>query len=193
MSIFRAHTPKRRNITRIVHSHGEHRDDLKLDYIDRCGYCNDIDILRFIWFEIDHFVPRKHLNNISETDYSNLVYSCRSCNNAKRAKWPTRDENIHNHNNIGFIDPCEDDYKNQFERLNTGRIKPKTDLGEYMYNEMKLYKPQHEIIWNLEQLDALILEVRELVTQLPDDFDLSKRLNNLYNTYYDYIQKLFKH
>jgi hypothetical protein len=60
MSIFRAHTPKRRNIIRVVNSHGEHRVDLKLDYINRCGYCNDLDNLRFIWFEIDHFVPRKH-------------------------------------------------------------------------------------------------------------------------------------
>ena len=42
--------------------------------------------------------------NISPTEYSNLVYSCRSCNNSKRAKWPTGDENVHNDGEQGFID-----------------------------------------------------------------------------------------
>ena len=85
MSVLREHTPKRRNISSNVSAYGKHRDDLKLDYIDRCGYCNDVNTWRFIWFEIDHFVPKQHLETISEKDYSNLVYSCRSCNNAKRA------------------------------------------------------------------------------------------------------------
>lgn len=193
MSVFREHTPKRRNITNTVSSHGDHRNDLKLDFKDRCGYCNDIDNWRFIWFEIDHFVPRKQLVNIIDTDYSNLVYSCRSCNNSKRAKWPSGDETIHNHDNKGFIDPCDDEYENQFERLNSGRIKPTTELGDWMYNAMKLYKPQHEIIWNIEQLHELIKELRKLVAKMPNDNDLKDRLILLYNTYDDYIQKLFKH
>ena len=193
MSNFRKQTPKRRNITKIVSKHGEHREDLREDFQHRCGYCNDIDNWRFIWFEIDHFAPQKHLNTISSTDYSNLVYSCRSCNNAKRAKWPSEDENIHNDGNVGFIDPCDDDYNKQFDRLDTGRIIYKTDLGEWMYNAMKLYKPQHEIIWNIEQLHNLITEIRVLVNDYPQENGLKDMLITLYNTYDDYIQKLFKH
>ena len=198
MSVFRDHTPKRRNITREVSSYGDHRDDLKKDFKDRCGYCNDIDNWRFIWFEIDHFIPKTRnkkpfLTIKTETDFSNLVYSCRSCNNAKRNKWPSNDENIPYINDEGFIDPCENEYNNQFNRDKSGRINPKTDLGNWMYKAMKLYKPQHEILWNIEQLHLLIKEIRVLVKENPNDLDLMNRLIDLYNTYDDYIQKLFQH
>jgi len=198
MSVFRKHTPKRRNITKSVSKHGAHRADLKLDFQNRCGYCDDIDIWRFIWFEIDHFIPQKRnkkqfLTIKSPTDYSNLVYACRSCNNAKSNKWPSNDQNIPNINNQGFIDPCDDDYNKQFDRLNNGRIIPIKPLGKWMYNALKLYKPQHEIIWNLEQLYILITELRELVKKMPDDVHLKNRLIDLYNAYDDYIQDLFRH
>src|SRR5690606_31407481 len=116
MILFRKYTPKRRYIKTVVNSYREYRDELKKDYKYRCGYCDDSDIWRTVWFEIDHFVPQKYLKTIKETDYSNLVYACRSCNNSKRAHWPTGDELIHNQNDEGFIDPCEDDYGKQFGR-----------------------------------------------------------------------------
>jgi len=164
---FRNHTPKRRNITTAVTSHGEHRGDLKVDYKDRCGYCDDSDTWRIAWFEIDHFVPQKYLTTISNTDYSNLVYACRSCNNAKRAKWPSRDEKVHHRNNEGFIDPCDDTYNDQFIRHAGGRILPQTSLGQWMYNALQLYKPQHEVIWNIEQLDMMISEIEEILDHTP--------------------------
>lgn len=192
MSKFREHTPKRRNITKLVSRHGDHREDLRMDFQNRCGYCNDIDTWRFNWFEIDHFVPHKHLKMINDTDYSNLVYSCRSCNNAKRAKWPSKDETVHNDGKEGFVDPCNDDYDKQFDRLDSGRIVYKTDIGKWMYNEMKLYKPQHEIIWNIEQLHMLIKEIRVIVADFPNENKYRDLLLSLYNSYDDYIQKLFK-
>lgn len=174
MSVFREHTPKRRNIVRKVSKHGEHRKDLRLDFKNRCGYCNDIDNWRFNSFEIDHFIPKrrnkKQFLTIKEsTDYSNLVYSCKSCNNAKSNKWPSNDQNVPNINDKGFIDPCDDEYGQHFDRQATGRIIAKTKLGIWMYNEIKLHKPQHEIIWNIEQLYILITELREVVEKLPDD------------------------
>ena len=113
--MFRDFTPKRQNITRKVSDYKNHRSDLKNDFKERCGYCNDIYVWRFASFEIDHFIPRKKdkktfLTIKSETDYSNLVYACKSCNNSKSNKWPTNDENLHNENDIGFIDPCDDNY-----------------------------------------------------------------------------------
>lgn len=189
MSLFRAETPKRRNITIEVSSYGKHRNDLKKDYLDRCGYCNSVDTWRFVWFEIDHFVPQKYLRTIKGTDYYNLVYACRSCNNAKRAKWPSMDEKVHNKNNKGFIDPCDDEYGNQFERTDSGRILPTTKLGQWIYDELNLYKPQHEIIWSMAELDELIQEIEEVLKHSPNE-DLKDRLLECYRGFIDYAKKL---
>ena len=175
MSVFRSHTPKRRLISTKVKKYSAHKEDLRLDYRNRCGYCNDIESYRISWFEIDHFVPKEYLKTITEEDYSNLVYACRSCNNAKRAKWPTKDEKVHNQNYEGFIDPCNDDYNSQFNRLPNGRIVPNSNLGEWIYNALKLYKPQHEFIWNIEVLDDLIDEINGIL-EISQNDNLSKRL-----------------
>lgn len=189
MSTFRNHTPERRKITVQVKSYTDHRSDLKLDYKDRCGYCNDIDTWRFVWFEIDHFVPKKHLTSITDSEYSNLVYACRSCNNAKRAQWPTKDEKVHNKDDKGFIDPCDTKYNLQFSRLTNGRIKSQTNLGEWMYNALKFYKPQHEIIWNIEQLVLMIDEIEDLLKTHPNE-NLSLKLLNSYRGFKQYIEEL---
>lgn len=112
---FRETTPKRQNITKEVSDYHEHKINLQKDFRGHCGYCNDRDWPRREFFEIDHFVPKVMLTTIKDTDYSNLVYSCRSCNNAKRKKWPTGKEHIHNDGNQGWIDPCCDEYDKQFE------------------------------------------------------------------------------
>lgn len=169
MGVFRNRTPQRRIITTKVNHYREHRDNLKIDFQNRCGYCGSIYTWRVIWFEIDHFVPQKYLVNISDTEYSNLVYACRSCNNAKRAHWPTKDETIHNINDEGFIDPCDNKYDQQLSRLSNGKIKHETKLGEWMYYKLKLYKPQHEIIWNIELLDELIDECESMLASISDE------------------------
>jgi hypothetical protein len=189
MPVFREHTPKRRNIIKDVSHYSDHRNDIKIDFMCRCGYCNDIDSWRNIWFEIDHFVPKEVLQTISEKNYSNLVYSCRSCNNAKRAKWPTNDEKIHNQNNVGFIDPCDDTYNNQFERNELGRINFKTPLGEWMYKALKLYKPQHEIIWNIEVADKLIDEIESLFQKFPNS-EFEEKLLPIYREFRKYVKQL---
>jgi hypothetical protein len=191
MSVFRGHTPKRRSITTVVNKYGDHRSDLRIDFKNRCGYCNDIESYRITWFEIDHFVPKEYLKTITETDYSNLVYACRSCNNAKRAKWPTKEEKVHHQNDIGFIDPCNDTYNNQFDRLNNGRIVPKTKLGEWIYNSLKFYKPQHEVIWNIELLDTLIDEIN-LVLEHSQNDNMKERLTLCLLEYRKYVKELGK-
>ncbi len=198
MSVFREHTPKRRPITTIVNKYGDHRDDLRIDYKKRCGYCNDFDSFRFTYFEIDHFIPQKKekkpfLSVKTNTDYSNLVYSCKACNNAKSNKWPTNDENVPNRNDEGFIDPCDDDYNNHFGRTITGRISYKTKLGEWKYYNLKFYKPQHEIIWNIEELEKLITEIKVLKVIAPNDIRLKDLLISVYDEFYDYLNKLFNH
>ena len=191
---FREFTPVRRNITTPVSHYSEHRNHLIIDFKKRCGYCNGINLYRIAPFEIDHFIPRKRNKTIfltikSETDYSNLIYSCRSCNNAKRNKWPTEDQNIPNKDDKGFIDPCQEEYGRQFNRLPNGRIVPTTKLGNWMLKELKLDKPQHEIIYNLEQLDEIIDELHGLILDL-EDLDLYRRITSLLLKYRAYIRQL---
>ncbi len=186
---FRKETPKRRNIKTVVSNYSNYKDELKKDYKFRCGYCNDIDIWRNVWFEIDHFVPQKYLKTIKDTDYSNLVYACRSCNNSKRAHWPTGDELIHNLNNEGFIDPCNEEYNIQFARYQDGRIIHQTELGKWMYYKLKLHKPQHEIIWRIEELDNLIEECEALIESMGNGI-LKDKVLVLYREYRKYTKQL---
>lgn len=186
---FRKETPKRRDIKTAVTKYSEHREELKKDYKSRCGYCDDIDVWRTVWFEVDHFVPQKYLKAIKDTDYSNLVYACRSCNNSKRAHWPTGDELVHHKNNEGFIDPCDDEYDKQFVRSVNGRILHQTQLGKWMYYRLKLYKPQHEIIWQIEELNTLIEECEKTLTTIDNDV-LKDRVLGLYREYRQYTMQL---
>jgi hypothetical protein len=186
--------PLRRNITTAVSHYSAHRADLTVDFKQRCGYCNDVHFYRIASFEIDHFIPKirnkkQFLTIKSETDYSNLIYACKSCNNAKRNKWPTNDENICNQNDEGFIDPCEADYDNQFVRIPNGQIRAITNLGNWMLKELKLDKPQHEIIYNLEQLDITINQLESNLKDL-EDINLYKRITTLLLRYRTYVKQL---
>lgn len=198
MSVFRNHTPIRRPITTQVNHYSEHRKDLKLDFKDRCGYCNGIDTWRLMSFEIDHFIPQNKnkkpfLTIKTNTDYSNLIYACKSCNNSKSNKWATNDENISHQNDEGFIDPCDKEYNKQFDRLAKGGIVPITKLGTWIFNELKLYKPQHEIIWNIEQLDILIDEINALLPTIINEkitANLKDRLLKVHEEYRSYTKQL---
>lgn len=152
MSDFRKITPARRESVPVYKTHNEYKPLLREDFHQRCGYCGDHEFFRDTYYEVDHFVPKKSLVNISPTEYSNLVYSCRSCNNSKRAKWPTGDENIHNDGKQGFIDPCDDAYAAQFERLADGSIHSITDLGDWMWSALNFGNPAHRVRWKLEEI-----------------------------------------
>ncbi|TAH21399.1 MAG: HNH endonuclease [Cytophagales bacterium] len=165
MAIFRNQTPQRRTTVKIKAKYGYYKDDLQRDFNFRCGYCDDLDSYRKADYQIDHFVPHEYCKTIQKNTYSNLVYSCRNCNRAKWHKFPTQDENIHHDGKVGFIDPCHNDYANQFER-ERGKIIPITPLGEYMWREIHLYLLRHELIHTLERLDDNIRELRNL--NLPD-------------------------
>ena len=123
---FRSHTPKRRlNPTNSPKGDNwsEHKSDLKVDFRHRCGYCNSYDGFRHTYFEVDHFIPKNFLKTyryFSLTDYRNLVYSCKFCNNAKRAKWPSKNRKTHNNGTIGFVDPCDRTYNSHFYRTADG-------------------------------------------------------------------------
>jgi len=174
MPALRKKTPKRRIITKIVGCYREHRENLREDFDKRCGYCNAPDFFRSTHYEIDHFIPKKTLkeifplvNNykIKEQEYSNLVYACKLCNNAKGDKWPTNNIKIHHKNNVGFIDPCNPKYDKQFVRNQYGEIISKTKLGKWMYSTLRFWRPEHSIIWHLDKLKQSISEIEKIMAE----------------------------
>lgn len=188
MPEFRNYTPKRRDIKTKVTSYGDHKANLRIDFIKRCGYCGCTDSWKVTYYEVDHFIPKDILTIKEKTDYSNLVYSCRSCNNSKRKKWPTNDEIIPNANNEGWVDPCEDSYNLHFSRGTDGTVKYESDLGKWMFHSLKLYKPQHKVIFNIEQLEKLIYEMRELNERTKNPL-IEKFLLTTYMKFHDYINQ----
>ena len=136
----RAKTPERSSGVVKQNDYDKYRNQLATDFNHRCGYCDDKDSPRMASFEIDHFVPQKVDQN-RVLDYTNLVYACKSCNNAKSNKWPTGDKNISNDGCVGWIDPCDKDYDALFGRDENGKIYPvTTKLGNWMYENLKLWK-----------------------------------------------------
>lgn len=188
MPLFRDFTPKRRDIKTVVTSYRDYKSDLRIDFKERCGYCNSLDTWKLTYYEVDHFIPEAILTIKSNTDYSNLIYSCRSCNNAKRKKWPSGDENVPNINDEGWIEPCDDSYKEQFSRTINGEIKYETALGKWMYYALKLNKPQHQIIYNLEVLRSLIMELEKLNEKINNPI-IEKLLLNTYRGFVNYIDQ----
>ncbi len=191
MTDFRIVTPKRREDPRIVSHYRSYKRDLKEDFKNCCGYCGDEDSraggIRV--FQIDHFVPKKVMVNLSETEYSNLVYSCFYCNNKKRADWPTGDEDIHYNGNKGYIDPCHDDFPLQFKRNSLGEIVPLTQIGSYMHSKLNFRLRRHALIWHLSRLSSKISELIKLkdLGYLDDELD---EFTTILIQYFQYNEQL---
>lgn len=179
MGDFRKKTPQRRTSVPVESNYRNYKPLLREDFNERCGYCGDHEFFRDTYYEIDHFVPVK-LDSTREKDYSNLVYSCRICNNTKRKKWPTNDKTKPNDGKVGFVDPCDPSYSQHFERLVDGSIRAMTPLGKWMWTNLALSNPTHRIKWMLEEL---CIELRRLDNMDIDDKDELKEINKLNYSY----------
>lgn len=187
---FRKKTPKRRINSPEVADYHKYKDNLRDDFNRRCGYCDDHDYFRLTDYQIDHFVPKVQLKTIKPTDYSNLVYSCRSCNRAKWDKWPTRNEKIANDGKKGFVDPCDEEYNKHFSRNGRGEIVAETPLGEWMWKALNFGNPAHSVIWKLEQILTIITELQTIADAYPANSSVSTILNSLNKGYRDYLDQL---
>lgn len=186
MGDFRKITPARRDNTPKGKKYNAYKPLLRKDFHQRCGYCGDHDFFSDTFYEIDHFVPKK-LDDKRKNDYTNLVYSCRSCNNSKRAKWPTGDVQKPNNGKEGWIDPCDTSYSDQFERIADGSVKSKTVLGQWMWTALTLGNPIHRLKWILEQIRFELKETDSLVIE---DVDQLKKLKELNARYREYEEQL---
>ena len=190
MGDFRQITPTRRDNAPAGKKYQEYKPLLREDFHQRCGYCGDHDFFRETFYEIDHFVP-KTLASERENDYSNLVYSCRTCNNSKRAKWPTDDVTKPNDGKNGWIDPCETDYAVQFDRLSDGSIKSKTELGAWMWNALTLGNPIHRLKWSLEMLRKELDRIDRITESLDiSDVEELKKIVALNASYRRFEERL---
>ena len=187
MADFRKITPVRRCDAPEGMKYHKYKPLLREDFHERCGYCGDHDFFSDTFYEIDHFVPKK-ISVERENDYSNLVYSCRSCNNSKRAKWPTGNSQKPNDGMEGWIDPCDPDYANQFERLSDGSVKSKTELGHWMWKALTLGNPIHRLKWTLEQLRIELMKTDVLEIEDPIELKQIKELNACYRKFEEQLK-----
>ncbi len=147
---------------------------LRTDFSKKCGYCDASDT-HFIGprgYQIDHFAPHSIFPDL-KVSYDNLVYSCAICNRAKSDTWIGEDSNIPNNGTEGFIDPCNSNYDDQFERRQDGSISARTPLGKYMIDNLKLFLLRHQIIWRMQELSELEKRVDALLDN--DDLDFGSR------------------
>ena len=187
---FRNKTPIRRTDPKKISNYQGYKNDLRVDFNYRCGYCDDHDYFALADYQIDHFVPKAQLKSISPASYSNLVYSCRSCNRAKWDQWHTGDEIIPNDGSVGFIDPCDKEYEMQFSRNSRGEIVAQTTLGIWMWKALNLGNPAHSLIWKLEQIRKRIDELQVIADKYPVDSTVSIVLRDLYKRFIDYLDQL---
>ncbi len=116
--------------------------------------------------EPDHFIPER-IDPSRKCDYSNLVYSCFTCNRKKLGKWPTEDKNLFNDGNVGFADPATDEYDKHLGRTETGKFEFYTSVGKYMYEKVfKFDIRPTEIIWKASALYRLHSRLNESIDQL---------------------------
>ncbi len=202
----REKTPKRRTVptkTPTGTKWSVHKPDLRIDFGSRCAYCDSYDGFRHTYFEVDHFIPKDFfgpLGNISLTEYRNLVYSCKFCNNLKRAKWPSQSETIFNVNGEGFVDPCDDLYETHFHRTADGGIMWSTDLGRWMWKEAFQFDVRQQgikVLYNLNKLriiiDSLIVLLNKLEIGTEEYNNLKGRIGEFTFQYYKYHKELIEY
>lgn len=168
--------PNRRTIIITDYTHPNCRVELRKDFNYSCGYCDCHESSEGAEnFEIDHFKPKnkKAFPNL-KNEYSNLVYSCKTCNRAKSSKW--KDDT--------YVDPCDNTYCSNFQRNDRGKIFPNSNSGSEMWKDFKLYLLKRKYNWQLSQINNLLSELENLkeMGKISEEFlfELEKRYSELY-------------
>lgn len=132
------------------------------DFSNRCCYCDDLDTFNggYDNYHVEHFAPKSRFPEL-EFNYDNLLYCCPYCNKSKSDKWVGQDSTQNVVENKGFLNPCEDEYYIHLARYKNGKIVFLTDLGQFIYNELKLYLNCHEINYKLEKLCEITQKIDE--------------------------------
>jgi hypothetical protein len=139
-----------------------YRDWLRDEFMFRCVYC----LHREQWydrgstFNIDHFFPVA-IDPLGGVVYTNLLYACATCNNAKRDL-------------IGIPDPCSVSFADCVTIKDTGEVKALNLAGEVLVKKLRLNSVknvQYRFRW-MRMLAALQASNAELYREFmtfPDD------------------------
>ena len=106
--------------------YSSYRDWLRDEFMFRCVYC----LHREQWyhggttFHIDHLVPVKE-GSPGKHDYSNLLYACARCNEAKRAV-------------LGMPDPCQIAFHDCLRIMHDGQIDALNNEGKKLKLVLRL-------------------------------------------------------
>ena len=166
---------------------------LKRDFHSRCAYCDDKD---FYYgganaFHVEHFAPKEKFPNLIYR-YENLLYACPYCNGSKSDKWPSDSADVNVVGTEGFINPCEDEYDIHLERNYDGKICSKSELGDYMISNLKLYLKRHQIFYKIDQIDqkreSLKQKIDEGKAHGRDMSKLEKILSALEKDFFSYYE-----
>ena len=182
---FRKISPKRSYDGPELKPYRKYKEFLRTDFNKRCGYsdCPEIWFGGKSNFHIDHFLPKSKHPQL-ECQYSNLIYSCSFINIAK-----SDDEGQ-------YLDPCEIDYNDHFERDELGNIIPKTESeqAEYMIRKLKMYLKRYGIIWMLENLRDKISQIDKVIKRTIESesrhnlLQLSHELSIEFQKYLAYLE-----
>ena len=182
----RVHGEKKieRSVVKKYSDYHSYRPYLEKDFHYLCGYCGQHSKIIRNPFEIDHFVP-KAIDSSRKNDYSNLVFSCKTCNRNKWDTWPTNDKDLHHNGKEGFIDPASEEFDNHLKRNDNGEIIALTDIGKYMVKVLKFDIRPIDTVWKVMQLDKQISILSEKIkhekdnTKLNEYYEINEELRQL--------------
>lgn len=175
-------------------SYKPYKPYLEKDFSERCGYCDTHDgYLGKAMFHVEHFAPSSKFKDL-KTVYSNLIYSCASCNIAKSNDWPMKDKSTPSNDDVkGYVDPCSAEYDKHLYRDSSGNICHKTPLGKYMHERLKLYLAKHRVYWCIDALHERIEKIESVHASLPKTHPLKAEVGDIYlqllKEYYAYHRK----
>jgi HNH endonuclease len=115
-----------------------YRDWVRDEFMFRCVYCRH----REQWYDrgttlnIEHFVPVV-VDSSGKLEYTNLLYACATCNNAKRGAF-------------GIPDPCSIAFADCVSVTEDGRLAELNKAGESLVRKLRLNSAknvQHRSRW----------------------------------------------
>jgi hypothetical protein len=117
--------------------YARYRPFLRHDFLQRCAYCErpEAAVGGEAHCEIDHHQPAALFPQL-RSEYTNLYYCCRDCNNRKANKWPALADEARGRR---FSDPCAEDlYILHAVESGGGVLRWKTECGRFTIDAIRL-------------------------------------------------------
>lgn len=126
-----------------VAGYRKYRAEIRDDCVRRCVYCDCPEDLigGGPMMELDHFRPQKQFPDLEEAP-ANLVYSCRSCNNKKRADWPAGAGTANTHvGGEGYLDAFAVQRAAYLRVIDSGELEALQPPAMYLIRQLALNRP----------------------------------------------------